>query len=494
MKKSEENNFADRTRQSYVAILLIIYKTYRIIVRQAWPFLIYFFVGGGNKKYHFLFGISVIAIIGMIYSIIKFFRYYFYIKDDELIIEQGVFGRARTNLPFARIQTINLQQNIIHRIFNVVMLKVDTAGSAGSELEFQAIDHTTANRLRELLLSKRKAKNIEKDTEKPADEQGIYRTIMNLSVIKLLKAGMVENHLKSGGLIFAFVFWIWQGADDMGMSDKIENPVSQIQYGLMLVGFLIIAFFVISFIISLVRMVITNYDLLFLRSDNGFKIQGGLFTRRDVSALDHKIQVVSWADNPLKKLIGIKDLRLKQAASKAINTNKSIRVPGCDDADILDVTQCLYGKNYDKGITYKNIHPSYFHRVALYLLLIGGAAWGTMYWLGGSASALILLTTAIVFILVTRYLSMKKKRYGYNEEMFIIHGGSYGDKTEVLPIYKIQAMENTSSPYQRRKNLTSLIIHTASGRVGIPYIPIEDAETIMNELLYKVEIDKRTWI
>jgi len=121
MKKS--NLFATKTRQSYVAILLIIYKTYSIIVRQAWPFLIYFFVGGGDKKYHLLIGVSVIAVIGMVWSIIKFFRYYFYIKDEELIIEQGVLSKAITNVPFDRVQTINFEQNLIHRIFNVVKKK-----------------------------------------------------------------------------------------------------------------------------------------------------------------------------------------------------------------------------------------------------------------------------------------------------------------------------------------------------------------------------------
>ena len=494
MKKNEESNFAERTRQSYVAILLIIYKTYRIIVRQAWPFLIYFFVGGGSKKYYIIMVVSAIAILGMVYSIIKFFRYHFYIVDDELIIEQGVFGRARTNLPFARIQTINIEQNIIHRLFNVVMLKVDTAGASGSELEFQAIDHSSAEKLREILLSKRQTTSKTDEMKLTTTNQPAYRTIMNLDIVRLLKAGMVENHLKSGGLIFAFAYWIWQGADEVGLSDVIEDPVSQIQYGIMLVGFLIIAFFVISFVISLIRMVITNYDLLFLRSDNGFKIQGGLFTRRDVSALDQKIQVVSWSDNPLKKLLGIKDLRLKQAASKAISVNKSIRVPGCDETDIQDVTNCLYGSNYDEGITFKHIDSSYFHRVALYILLLGGAGWATVYTVGGSVSALVMITLVIIFILVTRYLSMTKKRYGYNQEMLIIHGGSYGDKTEVLPIYKIQAMEQVSTPYQRRKNLTSLVIHTASGRVGIPYISMMDAENIMNELVYKVEIDKRTWM
>lgn len=490
----EGQPFAQRTRQSYVAILLIIYKTYQVLFRQALPFLVIFFIGGKSSQSKLIIGLAVAAVIATIFSIIKFFRYYFYIQNDELIIEQGVLNKSKTNVPFDRIQTINLEQNIIHRLFNVVMLKVDTAGSAEAELTFQAIDHETANKLSELLLSKRKklAKTAAVLAQSAAPVSP-YKTILQLDVPALLKAGMVENHLRSGGLIFAFLFYIWQGAAEVGMEDVVEGQVSTIEYGLVLVGILLVLFVLLSFMISLVRMVIKNYDLKFMRSSNGFKINAGLFTKRDVSALDHKIQVISWEDNPLKKLIGIKDLRLRQAGSKAINVSKSIKIPGCSEGNIAQVTDSLYGKNALAGIHFTNIHPSYFHRIALYVLLLGSALWSLFYWIG-STQMVILVTVAVLLILVTRYLSMTKKTYGYNGEMLVVNGGSYGDKTEVLPIYKIQSFSKISSPYQRRKGLCSLVIYTASGRVGIPYIPAEDAAAIVDELLYKVEIDHRPWM
>jgi len=493
MKKSDATPFGSKTRQSYVAILLIIYKSYRIIVRQAWPFLIYFVIGGSGKKSHFLIGIIIFAVLGMVFSIIKFFRYYFYIKDDELVIEQGVLKKSKTIVPFERVQTINFEQNIIHRIFDVVKLKVDTAGSAGNELEFEAISHRTADQLREILLSKKQQKVVTSGDGQTKPSQPEYRRIMSLELPQLLRAGMVENHLKSGGLIFVAMFWIWQSADEVGMADRVEDPLSTIEYGLQLMSVLAVVFVIASFLISLVRMVIRNYELQFLRSSRGFKLQAGLFTRRDVSALDHKIQVISWADNPLKKLIGIKDLRLRQAASQAINSKKTIKIPGCTMSHLHDVTASLYGPHYDAGIVYESIHPAYFHRVALYVGLVASLLAGFFYYVG-SMPMLAGVTVATVALLLTRYLSMKKKRYGINDQMLIIHGGSYGDKTEVLPIYKIQSCSLSRSPYQRRKGLASVVIHTASGRVGVPYVTMTQAQHLMDILLYRVERDHRKWM
>ncbi|MFT4533783.1 MAG: putative membrane protein [Saprospiraceae bacterium] len=508
MKKNDlENNFSEPTRQSAVAILLIILKTYRILVRQALPLILLFFVGkgfSGGKGRTILIGISVFAGLGMIYSIINYFRYYFYINNDELIIESGVFKRSKLNVPFDRIQTINFEQNIIHRVFNVVRLKIDTAGSAKAEFEFHAISYEKAESLRNLLLSKKK--QVSKGNEPSLLIDGLedegspaFKTIMQLDVKDLIKAGAVENHLRSGGIILAFMWWIWSSIDEMGMhedifNDKIEETVmSQVNSGLILIGIAIFIFFFLSFFISMIKMVITNYDLKFMRSENGFKINGGLFTKKDVSALDHKIQVVSWSDNPLKKLIGIKDLRLKQASSIVLNKKTSIKIPSCKDEHIELVKNTLYGKSALSGINYSPIDKRYFYRNGGIISLFFIGLVSLLLFLDQNTQA-ILFGALGALIVFSFYLSYRKKRYGFNKEMLVIRGGTYGDKTELLPIYKIQSLSKKQSPYQRRNGLANLVVHTASGKVGIPYIDNGIAQNIMDEFLYRIEIDKRKWM
>jgi len=278
MKKNNEGfTFTEATRQSPIAILLIIWKTYRILVRQAFPFLLLFFVGkgfGGGKSDRILITVTIFALLGMIYSIINYFRYYFYINDEELIIESGVFKRSKLNVPFDRIQTINFEQNIIHRIFNVVRLKIDTAGSAKAEFEFHAISNEKAENLRNLLLSK-KAQNINTSTEfsdSSISEQTVvtepeYKTIMQLSLVDLIKAGAVENHIRSGGIIIAFMWWIWSSIDEMGMQDKIlendigETVTSQLSSGFIMAGILVFIFFLLSFIVSMIKIINQNTKL-----------------------------------------------------------------------------------------------------------------------------------------------------------------------------------------------------------------------------------------
>lgn len=240
-------------------------------------------------------------------------------------------------------------------------------------------------------------------------------------------------------------------------------------------------------------MVLINYNLQFLRSNNGFKLNAGLFTRKDTSALDHKIQVLSWGDNPLKKLLGIKDLRLKQASSIAVTKKTSIKIPSCRQEHIDQVTNALFGENALEGIEFQKIDKRYFYRNAMivgsiFCLIIATMVYFQLY----SQSIIVLvLGFAIVF---SYYLSFRKKKFGHNDEMLVIKGGTYGNKVETLPIYKIQSISLHQSPYQSRNSLANLVIHTASGKVGIPYIDKSRALKLLNLYLYKVEKDKRTWL
>ena len=66
--------------------------------------------------------------------------------------------------------------------------------------------------------------------------------------------------------------------------------------------------------------------------------------------------------------------------------------------------------------------------------------------------------------------------------------------TKALSIFKVQGVQIKQTPYQRRKSLASLVMHTASGDVSIPYIPLDTALEIKNYFLYKIEIAHRRWM
>lgn len=495
MSQNSKIDFTIPSRQSPVAILLVISKAFFNIIKQLWPILLLFYFGKNSSGFHsyilyFVIGASVISAI---YSILNYFRTYFFVVNNELTLTSGILSSKKVTIPADRIQSINLEQNIIHKLFNVQRLKIDTAGSVEKEVEIAALNIHTAEALRNILLSNRTSTKISVDATKP-----VYplkeKEILKLSLANLIKVGFLENHIKSGWIIFVFGWWIYTNLQEVGIdADDYIEQYSALLYGLTILAGFITLFVVVSVLISLIRTVVKYYDMKLVRTDKGFKITHGLFNSQTVSALDHKIQTVSWSDNLLKRLFKIFDLKLKQASSKEIDTKQAIQIPGCNVEQIEAVLLFLYPKDIKKEITLKKVHPSYLNRAIFF-----SVAFALLPLIVGIIANLTYVIVAGAFLLIylpgVSYLKFKKLAYGFNEELIRIHGGVFGDKNIVTPIFKIQAIEKTQSPFERSRNLASLKVYNASGSESIPFINENIADEIMNIFLKKVEVDQRSWM
>ena len=497
MKKSEFD-FTVPNRQSYVAILMILFKTVNVLFRQLLPFVIVVLLGGSKSKTSYIFyTIIAIAVLSMIYSVINFFKTFFIIQDGELVLHTGIFNKKKMSIPFAKIQTINFEQNIIHKFFSVLRLKVDTAGSEKNEFEFHALQTDKAYALRDLVMAEKKAYLPADDTsvsDVNEDSTIVYKPIMSLSTNELLKVGITENHLKSGGLIFLFFFWIYQNLQEVGVNvDEYSEEIPDVELGFSFVAFILAMFLIISILISMVRTVVQHYDLQFLRSTRGFKVISGLFTKKEISAFDHKIQHISWSDNLLKRMVGFKNLYLNQASSAELTSKQNINIPGCNMSHITEVVHTLFGKvNFENFLMHK-IDKRYFYRFAIIISLIFIMISGLAYYID-QLDKILFITLAFLYFIVIRYIGFRKKTFGHDGELLYIKGGVFGDKAEVLPIFKIQAIELHQSPYQFRNQLCNISLYTASGRIMIPYINLSFAKSLSDIFLKKVEVDKRRWM
>lgn len=502
MKRNNPIDFTIPQRQSNVAILMIIWKTYTIVFRQIIPLVVLFFIGGKNPNTssYLMYGIIGVAVLSMIYSILAFFKFRFYIDEDELIINKGIFNKKKISIDIDRVQTINFEQNIIHKLFDVARLKADTAGSVTEEFSLDAIDKKTGYALRDIVMQY-KSDQAQNDSEENVllqkligsnQEHQTKKLILEISPKELFIAGMVENHLKSSSVIIGFFFYIYFNMYEFGLDPQDytgEVPVETL--GSIMILFLLLLLFVASFIISMIRMVLTYYDLKLVRSGQGFRYTAGLFTKRVISALDQKIQKVTWSDNLLKKLIGNFDLKFEQAGAEALNQKKSITVPACKIHHIKTVLTDVFPNLNFESIALKKISKLWLYRQVLYrsipvvVFLVGGIIF--------SPKLFIVFSLAIIF-LFHAFLKFNKAAYGYDDNYFYLKGGVYGDKNTIFPIYKVQSVERSQSPYMRRKGLTTLTFYHASGSSTVPYIPNQKALEIMNFMLYRIESSKDRWM
>src|SRR5690606_30695172 len=137
----------------------ILWKTVYQILSRIWPALLVVLFRIDTKKGspdYILLIVVGIALLAMVLALINYFKTYYFIYEKDLVIIRGVLEKSRTNIPFERIQSVQFQENPLHTLFNVVQLKIETAGSEKSEADFYAVEKWKAERLRTTILSSRK--------------------------------------------------------------------------------------------------------------------------------------------------------------------------------------------------------------------------------------------------------------------------------------------------------------------------------------------------
>jgi putative membrane protein len=495
MTKKSEFDFSVPHRQSYAAIVMILGRSLNIVMRQLFPVFIVIFLGSSQNRDTFLIYVGVAtALITLSVSLVNYFVTYFYIKNNELIFHTGVFTKKKTALPFDRIQTVHFEQNIFHTIFSVVKLNIDSAGSDKNEFQFHALDTAKAKALRDTILQGQSQKypHFAEETDKPSTEK--TEKIISLSVRDLLRAGFTENHIKSGGLIIFFFFWIYNNLKDAGVDVEEYTghiPGDWINFSLLLS--LASLFLLISVSISLFRTVVVNFNLSMFRTSAGFKILHGLFTRKETSARDHKIQYISWSDNLLKKLIGFYNLYIHQASPGQLKLKENIRIPGVRKTHIHALTTYLYGMNETQHIPLRSVRTPYFARFAMIIMMLSVVSVAGIYLFSQPIYTLYPVIISL-FLVLLRFISFRKKKYGLTGDMLFLKGGTFGDKYTLMPVYKIQAAAIHQSWYQWRHQLCDVKIFTASGPLVIPYISLGEGYTLVQFLTYSAETDKRPWM
>lgn len=118
--KEHNYDFSVPNRQSIFAIIIIILKTFQLVIKQIFPLLLILLIGKSLQKPSYLLLVVIaVSCLTLIISIIQYFKTYFYISGNELIVHKGILRKSKISIPFDRIQSVHFEQNMIQQICNV---------------------------------------------------------------------------------------------------------------------------------------------------------------------------------------------------------------------------------------------------------------------------------------------------------------------------------------------------------------------------------------
>lgn len=498
MRKNDELAwFHTPTRQAPIAIAIIVINIVKSIVRNWWPFILILIFRSnllGPDTARLL--VSAVAVVVIIISIWQYYRFHFYLSQDKLHVSRGILRKVKLDIPFDRIQAITFEQHIIHQLFNVTKLKVDTAGSTDEEFDFAALDQAKARELRNFILKNKIQSDPAVDISE-AQQRAI--PLIHLTPMDLIRVGVSQNHLRTAGIIVLFFMTLRDRIEETvgdRFLDVFDQYTDQIVNNLVTYGiFLFITLIIVSFIGTLIYTVLRYYDLHLWKTRQGYRVEAGLFNRVEQAAQFDKIQMIRWVSNPIRKLFGIVSLRLYQASSASRQNKTTISIPGCKIPELNEIRRSHYSLDHTDNTTFRlTIDRRFFWRRLLFIGFIPAAGlvllgYFTGYWHWYIVAA---LWGFVMFFYQSRY--HRKWTCEMSKHYLETHYGLIERISKGLLLFKIQGVEIKQTPYQRRKSLSTVVLYTASGDVVIPYLSIEQGLQLKNYILYTVETSRKKWM
>jgi len=502
MKKNDPTSFFEPQRQSTGAIVVFIYNFFVRILRGFWPVLLVLFFRSGQKQSNTELLLNSVVIIGggasLILSIISYFRYFYHLEEDQLVIQKGVFNQSRVKLPFERIQNINIEQNVLHRLLNVVSLRIDSAGSKGSEVSIEALGRPKAEAIRQYVLTQKREARGEASASEEQEEFALPQSmVLQLDMGDLIRVGVTQNHLRTAGIIVGTIFgFVFTLADALGEDfwDQLVEKWQSLSLGIGIFTSLALVLIFVAFVITLVRTITRHYNLRFYEDRDGFTLKEGLFNQRETALRKEKIQVVRWKDNPLRRALGIFVLQIRQATSGGGGRSDQVTIPGCQIEQVNDVVFSSFPGIDTVDYRAHQIDAAYlwwyFRYVGLLPLLLF-----TGLWIGTGELRFIIPAVGIP-VFAFFYLRGYYRRYRLKvaSEYLRIDSGVIGHSYLVMPIFKVQSIVVQQSFYQRRKGLADVVLYSAGGSERIPFLPVAKAHALRDYVLYRVEKSTRSWM
>ncbi len=409
----------------------------------------------GLFKYVIL-GVVVLTVVFIIFSVIGWMKFTYQLDEDQLRIEQGIFIRKKRTISKNRIQSIDLSQNVIHRIFGLTKVQIETAGSDQDvDAALTAVTFTEGQWLHDQLKAKRPTvtnsdEHLVADESKPEIDYP-SRTI---SFQKLFIAGSTSG---SFGIILALLAFLSSQVETL-IPDKIYQDTTTwlVSQAIETIVILSILFFIGIWLVGIVGTIIKYGNFTITRYEEELYITRGLLEKKQTTIPLKRIQAVGITQSIIRQPLGLATIFVEIAGGetdKQEGTN-TILFPLLRKNKIHDFLNEIIPEYSDLPENYtalpKRALPYYLIR-SIWIPLLATIAVG-IFFIDWIWIPIIVLALSILLGVLTH----RTNSFNLTESMLTLQMRQLSKEIIMLKQKRIQAFEKKQHILHRKQNLASL--------------------------------------
>ncbi|MFC7214936.1 PH domain-containing protein [Saliphagus sp. GCM10025334] len=86
-------------------------------------------------------------LVGAAYGLAYYYRFEYALTEDTVDVASGVFSRRAREIPYRRIQNVDVRQGVFHRVVGLAVVSIETAGGGETEAALDFVGEDEAKRL-----------------------------------------------------------------------------------------------------------------------------------------------------------------------------------------------------------------------------------------------------------------------------------------------------------------------------------------------------------
>ncbi|ARK21397.1 PH domain-containing protein [Sporosarcina ureae] len=445
------------------------------------PFIILVFVNGFKGEstapwyiqYWTLLLFGVLIVFTLVSGIVKWRRFDYWFEDQELRIVSGLFVRKKRYIPFDRIQSLDYTEGIFHRPFQLVKVKIETAGSSSgkdAEAELTAI-------------TKEAAEQIEREIQTVHQPAPVIFSMTTGDLLMLATTSGGIGVILSGALVFL------SQIEELIPYDWLFGELeSFIRIGVFVITILIVLGFLIVWLLSVAMTFLANYDFKVMLEKDDLIITRGLLEKKRVTVPLKRVQNITIAENPLRQLFGYGAVIINSAGG--VGEGSRIKLfPLAKRKRIIEPLQELF-PNIDFSEPKEKIGSRgkrFYYRFKLLVTLIPIAIVSYNFFPYGLLTLLLLPLVGLLGI-----WQYNTAAYTILPKQLTMRFRAISRQTVFTEKNRIQSMEVDQNYFHRRKRVATITANVKSGMTldapAIRHMPQEDAEKFLSWYEYHPEI------
>jgi putative membrane protein len=403
-------------------------------------------------------------------------RYEYRVTPDTFDISSGVFSRREREIPFERIQNVDVAQNVFQRFLGIAEVRLETAGGGDSEARLRYVSRQEATRLQELVSDRKRGDTTKRDPDAPDN------VLFELDNNELAILGFTSANF--GLLALIFVMFVVLG------TPVAAEQVSPRLAVLLILGPVVAAVaLVLMWVVSGVRAVLRYYGFRLVRHEDELRYQRGLLQQYNGTIPLSKIQTVMIRENIFARAVGYGNLAIETAGYAPGQGNDSVEsaIPIAK----LDRLFTLARTIEDVGeITFERPPKrARIRYVGRYTIVVGLVltALGGVHLVTGEFGDWYLGVLLWVLVPPAAHLKWTHLGYYYDDDYIVTRSGFWTRRTTIVPYYRVQMVSDSQTIFQQRRGLGTLSVDTASsggfwgGTAVALDIDIEDARELREQ-------------